>query len=76
MALLKKNLSANIVGTTRSGKYIHKDVTKNAGFVKQDHLDAYQAFAKFLMNNQFESSIQEKHRHAMNEHYLLAVSSN
>lgn len=74
MALIKKNLTANIVGTTRTGKYIHKNDELNVGFKKQEHLDAYYAFARLLMANEFEQTIQEKHRTAMNQHYLAAVA--
>ena len=73
MGTVKKNLIANILGVTKSGKYIHIDPKKNVNFKKQDHLDAYNAHAKFLMHNLVQKSINEQHRLAMNEHYLLAI---
>ena len=70
MTLIRNSLKANILGTTSSGKYIHKEPTKNVGFKKQDHLEAYKAHATYLMNNELVQPVAEKHRLAMNEHYL------
>lgn len=74
MGTLRKNIQ--YLGTTKSGKYIHPEPQMNEGFKKQDHLDAYQAHAIFLMKNQLIQSHVEQHRLAMNKHYLLAVSAN
>ncbi len=73
MESLKENIT--VLGTTRSGKYIHKDPKQNEGFKKQDHMDAYRAHAKFLMHNQLAHTSLESHLQAMNEHYLRAVNA-
>lgn len=69
------NKNINILGTTRSGKYIYKEPSINEQFTKQDHLDAYCAHAKFLMHNQLLHTQLDSHKKAMNEHYLKAVNS-
>ena len=66
---------ANILGVTKSGKYIHVDPKVNVGFKKQDHLDAYRAHANFLMHNELQKRMTQQHLFAMNEHYLRAVNS-
>lgn len=63
-----------ILGTTQSGKDIFKEPSKNIDFRKQDHLDAYNAHALYLMQNELAAHALEKHRSAMNEHYLRAAN--